>query len=187
MSTHADDADDWAKSIAGDGEAFGRIFDRHRDRIARHSYRLVASPHEVDDVVAVTFAEAWRSRDRVRIVDGSVLPWLLVTATMSAQNLRRSTRRHKALLDRLPPSSATTDNTDHIDGGPASDALRQLALPDRQVIVLCVLEGLSTSEAAVALGIPVGTTKSRLSRAKQRLAHHITQQAHLSLSRPEEA
>ena len=187
MSTHADDVDDWAMSIAGDGEAFGRIFDRHRDRIARHSYRLVASSYDVDDVVAVTFAEAWRSRDRVRVVEGSVLPWLLVTATKSAQNLRRSSRRHKALLDRLPPPSSTIDSTDDIDGGPASDALRRLALLDRQVVVLCALEGLTNAEAAEVLGIPVGTVKSRLSRAKQRLAHHMSQQAHSSLTRPEEA
>lgn len=187
MSTPADDADDWAQSLDGDGDAFGRLFDRHRDRIARHSYRLVASPHDVEDIIAITFAEAWRSRERVRLVEGSILPWLLVTATKSAQNFRRSSRRHKALLDRLPPASSTTDNVEDIDGGPASEALRGLALADRQVIVLCVLEGLSASEAATALSIPAGTIKSRLSRAKQRLARHVTTQVHPSLIRPEEA
>jgi RNA polymerase sigma-70 factor (ECF subfamily) len=187
MSTIADDADDWARSLAGDGEAFGRVFDRHRDRVVRHSYRLVTSPLDVEDVVAITFLEAWRGRDRVRLVDGSLLPWLLVTATRSAQNFRRGTRRYKALLDRLPPASSTTDNTDDIDGGPASDALRSLTLRERQVIVLCVLEGLTASEAGAALGVPAGTVKSRLSRAKQRLAHRVEHRTHPPLTRPEEA
>jgi RNA polymerase sigma factor (sigma-70 family) len=187
MKTVADDADDWARAIAGDGEAFGRIFDRHSDRVARHSYRLVTSPHEVEDLVAITFLEAWRGRDRVRLVDDSILPWLLVTATRSAQNFRRGTRRYKALFDRLPPPPSTVDNTDDIDGGPASDALRSLTLLDRQVVVLCVLEGLTANEASAALGVPAGTIKSRLSRAKERLARHVEHHTHPSLARPEEA
>ncbi|PWC07174.1 RNA polymerase sigma factor [Mycetocola zhujimingii] len=186
MSADADDAEDWERSVAGDGEAFGRIFDRHRDRIARHSRRLVPNAHEVDDVVAVTFLEAWRRRQQVRLVDQSVLPWLLVTATNTAQNLRRSARRHRAFLERLPEPPDASDSTESIEGGVAMDALRNLGLSDRQVVVLCVLEGFSTNEAATALGVPPGTIKSRLSRAKRRLAHQVRPLAQLTTT-PEEA
>lgn len=186
MSTDADDTDDWMLSKTGDGDAFGRIFDRHRDRIARHSVRLVTNSHDVDDIVAITFLEAWRRRDQVRLVDNSILPWLLVTATNSAQNLRRGARRHHALLERLPKETTVVDSTEWVEGGIASDALRNLGLADRQVIVLCLLEGLTTDEAATVLAVPAGTVKSRLSRAKQRLARQVRPQHH-PMTTPEEA
>lgn len=164
------DAGDWMLAREGDGEAFGRIFDRHRDRVRRHSLRLVPTPSEVDDAVAITFFEAWRARDRARLVEGSLLPWLLVTATNVTRNLDRSARRYRALLARLPAADPAVDHAELHDDGPASAALRSLPMADRQVITLCVLEGLTDREAAVVLGVAVGTVKSRLSRAKRRLA-----------------
>lgn len=168
MSESRDDATDWALAVAGEGEAFGRIFDRHHPRVWRHSSRLVALP-DVDDVVAVTFFEAWRKRDRVRLVDRSVLPWLLVTATNTSRNLNRGLRRYSALLAQLPPATSAPPPEAVIETGETQDALRTLALADQRVIALCVLEGLSEREAAEVLGVPAGTVKSRLSRAKERL------------------
>jgi len=187
MSVNPDDTQAWSRALAGDGDAFGELFDRHRDRIERHCRRLVASGHDVDDVVAITFLEAWRLRDRVGIVDGSVLPWLLVTATHSAQNLSRGIRRYRALLQRLPLEAEAPDHADRDDRGPASDALNYLSLADRQVIALCVLEGLTANEAADALGVPAGTVKSRLSRAKRKLAHQLAPPTRLTMTNPEEA
>lgn len=165
-----DDATDWALACSGQGEAFGRIFDRHRDRVFRHGLRLVDGVADADDLVAITFLEAWRRRDALRVVDGSVLPWLLVTATHVAQNLRRSARRHRALLAKLPPDPHGPDHADGFDDGEAHAALRELPLIDRQILTLCVLEGYSERDAATALGVPAGTVKSRLARARTRLA-----------------
>jgi RNA polymerase sigma-70 factor (ECF subfamily) len=171
MSTmHGGDADDWAAAQRGDGDAYGRIFDRHRDRVARHAHRLVPRFADVDDVVAVTFLEAWRRRGSARMVDDSILPWLLVTATNVARNVSRSTHRYRRLLATLPSADPAPDPALVIDDGPAVTALRHLAINDRQVITLCVLEGFSEAEAASVLGVARGTVKSRLSRAKQRLA-----------------
>jgi RNA polymerase sigma factor (sigma-70 family) len=164
-----DDAHDWALALSGEGEAFGRIFDRHRDRVFRHSLRLVNGVADADDVVAITFLEAWRRRDSVRLVDRSTLPWLLVTATYSASNLRRAARRHRTLLAKLPADAHFPDHAETVDDE-AGRALGELSLADRQVITLCVLEGYSERDAAVALNVPPGTVKSRLSRAKARLA-----------------
>lgn len=163
------DADEWALALHGDGEAFGRVFDRHRNRVFRHSVRVLPAHTDADDVVAVVFFEAWRKRDSVRFVDGSLLPWLLVTATNIARNVRRGARRYRELLDRLPPATPPDLGPD-IGDSEAETALRRLPLPDQQVLSLCVLEGFSEVEAAKALGIPRGTVKSRLSRAKQHLA-----------------
>jgi RNA polymerase sigma-70 factor (ECF subfamily) len=165
-----DDAHDWALARAGEGEAFGRIFDRHRDRVFRHGLRLVAGVADADDVVAITFLEAWRRRDGLRLVDGSVLPWLLVTATNVSHNLQRSARRYHALLSKLPPDPHVPDPSTAFEDGEAVAALRALSLADQRVLTLCVLEGLSEREAATALDVPPGTVKSRLSRARARLA-----------------
>lgn len=173
QGTSTTDAAEWARAKDGDGEAFGRIFDRHRDRVRRHGMRLAPSPSDVDDLVAITFFEAWRNRTRVRVVDGSVLPWLLVTATNVARNLRRSAGRYAAMLDRLPAVDAVVDPAAHVGTGEIVTHLSRLSLIDRQVLTLCVLEGYSEREAAAALGVAPGTVKSRLSRARRRLASAV--------------
>jgi RNA polymerase sigma factor (sigma-70 family) len=169
MSTNPDDEPDWRNAADGVGEAFGRIYDRHHRRVFGYALRLVSSPSDADDVVAMTFMEAWRRRDSVRFVGGSMLPWLLVTANNVSNNLARGSRRYRALLNRLPIETTVPDFTDEFDEGDAHSALRKLSNPDQQVITLCVLEGLSEKEAAQVLGIPPGTVKSRLFRAKNRL------------------
>ena len=168
------DAIEWKRAVDGDGEAFGRIFDRRRDRGLRHGLRLVPTTSDADDLVAITFLEAWRNRERVRVVDGSVLPWLLVTATNVARNLRHSAGRYAALLERLPPGEHGTDPADSAAAHDAATHLDRLSLADRQVLTLCVLEGYSEREAAAALGVAPGTIKSRLSRARRRLASALT-------------
>lgn len=173
VSHESTESEDWAIALSGDGEAFGRIFDRHVDRVRRHSARLVSRAADADDVVAVTFLEAWRSRTRVRLVDGSVLPWLLVTSTNVARNLERSSRRYRELLARLPPSDPIGAGPDH-DDLDVMAALSELAIHEQRVLVLCVLEGYTEREAAAALGVPAGTVKSRLSRAKTRLRARLT-------------
>jgi RNA polymerase sigma factor (sigma-70 family) len=172
VSDESDDESDWAKALGGEGEAFGRIFDRHRARIYRHTYRLVPVAADADDVVAIAFLEAWRRRESVRFVDRSLLPWLLVTATNAAHNLNRGARRYRALLERLPARHHADDPGFDADDT-AERALARLSLADRQVIALCVLDGYSEREAATALGIAPGTVKSRLSRAKGRLGQQL--------------
>ncbi|HEX4401490.1 MAG TPA: sigma-70 family RNA polymerase sigma factor [Galbitalea sp.] len=170
MESNNPDESDWHDARRGDGLAFARVFDRYANRIARHALRLVPSPHDVEDVVAVTFMEAWRRRDNIRFIDGSMLPWLLVTATNSARNLSRAARRHRALLDRLPPVATSGDFVDTDETAPTEIALRSLSVPDQQLITLCELYGYSAMEAAAVLGISSTAVRSRLSRARFRLA-----------------
>jgi len=102
MDHETSDEDEWALALVGDPSAFSRIFLRHRDRVFRHSFRLVPTATDADDAVATVFFETWRRRARIRFVEGSMLPWLLLTATNVARNLRRSTARYRQLLDGLP-------------------------------------------------------------------------------------
>lgn len=185
MSREQEDSDEtlWSLMARGDGEAFGVLFDRHRNRVFGHALRLVASSHLAEDIVAMVFYEAWRRRADVRIVNGSMAPWLLVTANNTIRNHTRQQRRYRTLLSRLPPPDETTDiATEYletlqrdVESTLLRNAFVQLKPMDRDVLMLCVVEELSTRDAATALGIAEGTVKSRLHRAKARLGNLYAQ------------
>jgi RNA polymerase sigma factor (sigma-70 family) len=167
----------WQLMTNGDGEAFGILFDRHRTRILNHSMRIVASIHVAEDVTAMVFYETWRRRADVRLVNGSIVAWLLVTTNNTIRNQARQQRRYRHLLSRLPPPDTSADIAEIFVQGEQHDsdtatlrkAFAQLKPLDRDVLTLCVVEELSTREAATALAIAEGTVKSRLHRAKARL------------------
>lgn len=167
----------WLLAIDGDGDAFGRLYDRHRDHVLRHALRLVGSPHQAEDITAIAFYEAWRRRKHVRIVNGSIVAWLLVTTNNTVRNHNRQRRRYSAFLDQLPPPSAAEDVADEIADAEEREqqaralraAFAQLKPQERDVLTLCVIEGLNRGQVAAALGIAEGTVKSRLHRAKNRL------------------
>lgn len=177
------DAELISRAATGDGEAFGALFDRHRDRVFRHVLHSAATVADAEDAVAITFLEAWRRRSSVRIVGGSALPWLLVTATHVAQNQARSGRRYRSALERLPRDDTAGDHSERVleEWESAArrralhEALGRLSRRDREIIALCVVDELSMDAAAEALGIPKGTVKSRLSRARSRLAELLRQ------------
>lgn len=169
----------WASARDGNADAFAELFDLHRDRVFRHALRLVRAQHDAEDITAAAFLELWRRRDAVRVVEDSVIAWLLVTTNNVARNVSRSRSRHQALIDRLPRGmDQGEDAFDAVDARIDAEhrdttmrgALAQLSIADQNVITLCVVEELGAEEAAAALGIPIGTVKSRLSRAKSRLA-----------------
>ncbi|MET3176703.1 UNVERIFIED_ORG: RNA polymerase sigma factor (sigma-70 family) [Arthrobacter sp. UYCu721] len=127
----------------------------------------------------MVFYEAWRRRDYVRMVNSSIAAWLLVTANYTIQNDFRQRRRYRNFLSRLPQPATGPDIADtFVDAEDQEqqavtlrEAFAQLRGPDRDVLTLCVVEGMSIRDAAAALGIPEGTVKSRLNRAKSRLGH----------------
>lgn len=178
----ASDAELLATATTGRGEAIGELFDKHRDRIFRHSLRLVGSASDAEEIVAIVFLLVWRKRRQVRLVDDSAIPWLLATASYSARNFNRSRRRYAAVLAKLPPAEPSPDHgpavLDQVAGREREHAVRQafstLSHRDQEVLALCVLEELSTVDTSTALGVPVGTVKSRLSRAKARLAEILS-------------
>lgn len=172
-----DDEDLWARSLKGQGDAFGLLFDRHRDRIFRHAYRLRPDRHDAEDVMATAFLELWRRKEKVRVVDGSILPWLLVTTTNVARNSRRAAFRYRKLLDSLPRADEARDPLDEVLSRHPLDAvdhelaaaLRALGTMDQQLISLVVFEGYSVTAAATILGLTTSAAKTRMHRARERL------------------
>jgi RNA polymerase sigma factor (sigma-70 family) len=141
-----------------------------------YCFRRTADWSLAEDLMSVVFLEAWRRRSDVRLVRESALPWLLGVATNVVRNARRSLRRHRAALERLP-REREPDFAEDV-AGRLDDERRMravlaafAALPRREqdVVALCRFAGLSYQEAAVALAIPVGTVRSRLARARARL------------------
>lgn len=165
------DAGVWDRVRQGDEHALAELFDRHEARLFRHASRLLTSREDAKDAVTIAFFELWRKREVVRLVEGSPLPWLLTTVAHCARNLERSGRRYRALLDRAPVRADVNPETSDESGVLA--ALRRLPAGERDVVVLTVLEGYPDRAAAEALGIPVGTVKSRLARAKGRLRGEV--------------
>lgn len=169
-----DDAGLWENSLQGDGDSFGILFDRHRDRVFRHAARLSGNQHEAEDIMAASFLELWRRRDNVRLVDGSVLPWLLVTTTNVALNVRRATARYCRFLDSLPRSgegSGSLDEPSHQDSIDRDVALALGALnsTDLRLVSLVVFEEYPIAAAATILKLKPGTAKTRLHRARLRM------------------
>lgn len=168
-----DDAGLWARVLRGDEQALAALFDRYDARLFRQASRLLTHREDAKDAVTVAFFELWRKRSSVRLVEGSPLPWLLNTVAHCARNLERSGRRYRALLDRAPVSAPFSAERDESD---VMAALRRLPEREQAVVVLSVLEGYAEREVAQALGVPVGTVKSRLSRAKAKLRGELAQE-----------
>lgn len=177
-ATRIDEAALWQRGLSGDGSAFGSIFDLHRARVYRHSYRLLVDASEAEDATAIAFLELWRCRSSVRVVDGSVLPWLLVTATNSSRNLNRGRNRYRALLESLPHEShhrSAEDDAliDVVADTQLAGALAQLSSIDLQLVTLVMIEGYTVTSAAPILGLSAGATRTRLHRARAALRRHL--------------
>lgn len=169
-----DDTGLWDRVRQGDELALGALFDRYEGRLFRHAARLLTAREDARDAVTVAFFELWRKRASVRLVGGSPLPWLLTTVAHCARNLERAGRRYRALLDRAPVTEPRASH-DHDDSGVMA-ALKRLPEREQAVVVLAVLEGYAEREIAQVLGIPAGTVKSRLARAKAKLRDDIARE-----------
>ena len=99
----------WDRARQNEGDAFGQLFDLHRHRVFARALGLMENWHDAENVTAAAFFELWRRRRAVRIVHGSVLPWLLVTTVNLARNGRRSAMSASCGLSRaLTRSTART-------------------------------------------------------------------------------
>lgn len=171
------DADLWRAVVAGDLPAFAEVHARHVDRVYRHCYARLGNRSDAEEAANQVFLEAWRKRARIEVGEGGVVPWLLAVAGNVARNHLRGRRRAVALVNRLHHPGTGHDHGADVDARLDADrhaaalrrALATLRPLSQDVVALCAIEGLSYREAAEVLGIPIGTVRSRLSRAKSTL------------------
>ncbi|MFD6418392.1 RNA polymerase sigma factor [Streptomyces sp. NPDC060194] len=163
---------------AGERAAFAELYDRWARPVYQHALWLTGDWSTAEDIMSETFLAAWRGRERLDAEGGSLRPWLLGIATHRAENARRGVRRRIAFLARrrepeavadfAPEVAARVDDARRLEA--VQESLGRLRRHEREVLVLCVWSGLDYQQAAEALGVPVGTVRSRLSRARARLA-----------------
>jgi RNA polymerase sigma-70 factor (ECF subfamily) len=178
----------WEKAVAGDAGAFGLLFERHARPVYNLCFRRTGNWAVAEDLTSEVFLLAWRRRREVVFTTdgGSVLPWLLGVAVNIARNRLRSDRRAVAAVARLDARAAEADFSDDVVGRLADE--RQMAevlavverLPghEQEVLALCAWSDLSYEDCALALGVPVGTVRSRLSRARMHLRELLDARGH---------
>ncbi|HET7508883.1 MAG TPA: RNA polymerase sigma factor [Solirubrobacterales bacterium] len=169
----------WAQARAGDAEAFGEIYARHARAVHDFCLWRTADPQAAEDAAATVFLEAWRRRDRLSLQTDSAAALLLGIANNVVRGHWRTSRRHGKALARLRaavprdgagPESAAIARIDafrHVRE--ATKAIRSLPPREREVLALIADRDLSYEEAASTLGVPIGTVRSRLARARRRL------------------
>jgi len=170
------DARLWARACAGDPTAFGELFVRHANRVHNYCFRRIGVWGLAEDATSQTFMETWRRRSTIDVGE-SLLPWLFTVANNVCRNADRGRRRHQNLVGKVPAPEVVADHADEVAARVDDErqmqrvlaALRTLKRADQDVVAMCDWEGLSYSEVAAALGVPVGTVRSRLSRARTRL------------------
>jgi RNA polymerase sigma-70 factor (ECF subfamily) len=166
----------WARSRDGDADAFALLFERHAKAIYNYCFRRVGDWGAAEDLLSVVFLEAWRRR-RKQLPPDKVLPWLYGIATNVVRNRRRADRRYRAALARVPAPRFEPELTEEVESRidderlmrRALELLAELPRDQQDVLVLCDWSELSYDDTALALGVPVGTVRSRLSRARAAL------------------
>lgn len=167
-------------------DVFAQLYDRHARAVFRYSASRLGREY-ADDLTSDTFLVAFERRDRYDTAVASALPWLLGIATRLIRRRRRdeiASWRATAASQGLggegtvhaiyDPSGETDDRID-ADLAMSSIALAVAKLPkrDRDVLTLCAWSELDSAGIAEALGIPEGTVRSRLHRARKILRTHL--------------
>jgi RNA polymerase sigma-70 factor (ECF subfamily) len=171
-------------SIRGDRAAFEVLVRRYQDRLYHTAYRLLGNTDDAQDVVQDAFLNAYQSLHQFK-GDARFFTWLYRIAVNSAISLRRRAGRvagRRAVLSADLPRGTTVEPTDESDGSRPDSALERAEdeqrlraaldglTPDhRAVLVLKEIEGRKYETIADVLGVPVGTVRSRLHRARLEL------------------
>jgi RNA polymerase sigma-70 factor (ECF subfamily) len=168
----SDDADDEvlvAAMAAGDRASLATLYERHSPLLLGLALRIVRERREAEDLLHDVFLEAWRTAKDFDPKRGRVRTWLAIRMRSRALDLQKSARVSRntgdAGLDLLV-DEAEAANPDH---GRVRSALAELGQDQRRVLELAYFEGLSCSEIAKRVAIPIGTVKSRLAAGLDRL------------------
>lgn len=156
----------------GAADAYDELFRRHRDRVARAAYLMLGDAEQAQDATQEAFLIGWRDLRRLRDLE-RFGAWVTGIALNQCRRRRRAAARERRWAD-LADASPAADAADavalRVEVRRAVDALPRSM---REVVVLRYYCGFAESEMALALNVPVGTVKSRLGRARARLAQAL--------------
>ncbi len=174
-ATHVADAEIIQRSVQ-EPEHFGVLFDRHYDQIYGYAARRLGSSL-ADDVAADTFLIAFAKRNSYDTSRPDARPWLYGVASNLISRQHQAEVRHYRALTRVGVDIVSDGHADHVADrvdahayrGPLAAALAKLSKADRDVLLLVAWAELTSEEAGLALGIPAGTARSRLHRARKQI------------------
>lgn len=163
-------------AATGDRAAFAELMERHEDMVFAVSLRMMRDREAALDATQETFVTLFRKADRYR-GDAAVSTWLYRVTVNTCLDLLRKQRRRPS--EPLPDHFDPTDPTGEDAYGSAElrpsieEALAELPDEFRAAVVLSDLEGRPLGEVASILGVPEGTVKSRVFRARRLLAARL--------------
>jgi RNA polymerase sigma-70 factor, ECF subfamily len=161
----------------GDREALAALYDRHSGVLLGLAMRIVRERREAEDLLHDVFLEAWRSAKDFDPKRGRVRTWLAIRMRSRALDLQKSARVSRnagdAGLDLLVDDSENA-SPDHAR---VRAALADLGVEQRRVLELAYFEGLSCTEIAARVSIPVGTVKSRIAAGLDRLRNGLSRRS----------
>jgi RNA polymerase sigma factor (sigma-70 family) len=152
-------------------ERFRRLYDTGRARVVAYAMRRTTDSEDAADVVAETFAIAWRRIDDIPHGEREV-PWLYTVARRVIANRVRRNSTQSAIVQRLAQQLAMSETG---EGGPDSGrlsalaALRQLSEEDREILMLVAWDGLTSQEIGWVISCSPTAARIRLHRARARL------------------
>ena len=166
-----DASDEWLakRSARGDADAFEQLVLRYQDRLYTLALRITLSDADARDCVQEGLISAWRAIDRFR-GDARFSTWIYRIVLRKAYDTLDRRRRSADPVDEIIAVSHDRSSDDRLD---LIAALAVLEPEFRAAAVACDVIGMSMDEAAEALGVPAGTVKSRLHRARARLAAEL--------------
>ncbi len=157
-------------------QAFAVVFDRHFDAVHGYLARR-AGREQADDLAATTFEVAFRRRASFDPAADSARPWLYGIATNLLRAAGRAERQALAtlpqLLDPAQRGGAVADEGSRVDRQRLAAALSALDPDQRDVLLLHAWEDLTYEQIAQALGVPIGTVRSRLARARTKVREEM--------------
>lgn len=150
---------------------FEATFNATYEAICGYVLRRCSSPHDAADVVAETFAIAWRRVDEMPTGDAARL-WLYGVARRVLANHRRGERRRRLRTTELRDEIAALVS-DPLDASIIAEAFRGLSEDDREILGLVAWEGLDRDAIATVLGCSRSTVRVRLHRARTRFSRAL--------------
>jgi RNA polymerase sigma-70 factor, ECF subfamily len=172
---HSDD-ELLARHVDGDPDAFGELFDRHRDRLWGVALRTLGQPEDAADALQDALLSAYRGAAGFR-GGSAVTTWLhriVVNACLDLARRKAVRPTEPLLVDPASDRPARDTVTERETALAVMAALRTLPPEQAAAVVLVDIEGFPVNEVADMLDVPAGTVKSRCARARARLAEQLS-------------
>ncbi len=171
------DAELVASIARGDRGALASLYDRHSAVLLGLAMRIVRDRREAEDLLHDVFLEAWRSAKTFDPKRGRVRTWLAIRMRSRALDLQKSARVSRNAGDAGLDLLVDDNQNASPDHARVRAALADLGADQRRVLELAYFEGLSCTEIAERISIPVGTVKSRIAAGLDRLRNGLSRRS----------